>query len=496
MHLNLGVILHESASSDPDKIAIRLNERTLTYAEVDREARVIATGLRELGIAPGQAVAVLIPNVPEFTATYFGVLYAGCTVVPINVLLSAPEITYHLEDSEAKLLIAHPFFAESARAGASEADVPVIMSNGEGDDTLEAMATLPPLADLHATLPTDTAVILYTSGTTGKPKGAELTHSNLFLNCSVVVPRLLPIRSDEVMIATLPLFHSFGQTAVQNASIVAGATITMLPRFTPEDALQIMERDRVTIFAGVPTMFFALLHHEAEREHDLSALLYCMSGGAPMPVEVMKAFEKKFPVEIYEGYGLSETSPVASFNMVGRPRLPGTIGYPVWGTEMRIVDEQDRPLPDGEPGEICIRGHHVMKGYLKRPDATKEALRGGWFHSGDIGTRNPEGYFTIVDRMKDMILRGGFNVYPREIEEVLYSHEAIIEVAVIGIPDPEKGEEIKAVIALAPGAELSADDVIAYCKERLAAYKYPRVIEFRDSLPKGSTGKILKRELA
>jgi len=496
MHLNLGVILHESASSRPDEIAIRLNERTLTFAEVDREARVIATGLKELGIAPGQTIAVLIPNVPEFTTTYFGILYAGCTVVPINVLLSAPEITYHLEDSEAKLLIAHPFFAESARAGASPADVPVIMSNGEGDDTLEAMATLPPLADLHATLPTDTAVILYTSGTTGKPKGAELTHSNLFLNCSVVVPRLMPVRSDEVMIATLPLFHSFGQTAVQNAAIVAGATITMLPRFTPEDALQIMERDRVTIFAGVPTMFFALLHHEAEREHDLSALNYCMSGGAPMPVEVMKAFEKKYPVEIFEGYGLSETSPVASFNMVGRPRLAGTIGYPVWGTEMRIVDEQDRPLPDGEPGEICIRGHHVMKGYLNLPDATKEALRGGWFHSGDIGTRNPEGYFTIVDRKKDMILRGGFNVYPREIEEVLYGHEAIIEVAVIGIPDPEKGEEIKAVIALAPGAELSADDVIAYCKERLAAYKYPRVVEFRDSLPKGSTGKILKRELS
>jgi len=243
-------------------------------------------------------------------------------------------------------------------------------------------------------------------------------------------------------------------------------------------------------------MYFALLYHESEREYDLSALQYCMSGGAPMPVEIMKAFEKKFPVEIYEGYGLSETSPVASFNMVGRPRLPGSIGYPVWGTEMRIVDDQDRPLPDGEHGEICIRGHHVMKGYLKRPDATKEALRGGWFHSGDIGTRSPEGYYTIVDRMKDMILRGGFNVYPREIEEVLYAHEAIVEAAVIGVSDPEKGEEVKAILALAPGAELSADDVIAFCKERLAAYKYPRIVEFRDSLPKGSTGKILKRELS
>jgi long-chain acyl-CoA synthetase len=215
-----------------------------------------------------------------------------------------------------------------------------------------------------------------------------------------------------------------------------------------------------------------------------------------MPVEIMKAFEEKYPVQILEGYGLSETSPVASFNMLGRPRQPGSIGYPVWGTQMRIVDENDRPLPDGEPGEICIRGHHVMKGYLNRPDETKEALRGGWFHSGDIGIRSPEGYFTIVDRKKDMILRGGFNVYPREIEEVLFSHESIVEAAVIGVPDPEKGEEIKAVIVVAPGAELSAEDVIAFCKQRLAAYKYPRIVEFMEALPKGSTGKILKRELS
>jgi len=310
-----------------------------------------------------------------------------------------------------------------------------------------------------------------------------------------VIPRLVPVDTDAVMIAVLPLFHSFGQTAVQNAAISAGGTITMLPRFTPEAALQIMERDRVTVFAGVPTMYFALLHHQFEREYDLSALKHCMSGGAPMPVEVMKAFEKKYPVEILEGYGLSETSPVASFNMHNRPRKPGSIGYPVWGTEMRVVDDEDRPLPDGKPGEICIRGHHIMKGYLNRPDATKEALRGGWFHSGDIGVRSPEGYFTIVDRKKDMILRGGFNVYPREVEEVLYSHPAIAEAAVIGVPDEEKGEEVKAIVVLAAGAKLSAEELIAFCKERLAAYKYPRLVEFRDSLPKGSTGKILKREL-
>jgi len=496
MQLNLGLILHESAANRPDHIAVRLNERTLSYEEVDRQARGIATALLERGIVPGQTVALLIPNVPEFTIVYFAILYAGLTVVPLNVLLSAPEITYHLQDSNAKLLIAHPFFAESAKAGAAAAGVPIVWSSGEGDDSLDAMARQAPLAELHPTLPTDTAVILYTSGTTGKPKGAELTHSNLFMNCSYVIPRLVPVDADAVMIAVLPLFHSFGQTAVQNAAISAGGTITMLPRFTPEAALQIMERDRVTVFAGVPTMYFALLHHPFEREYDLSALRHCMSGGAPMPVEVMKAFEKKYPVEILEGYGLSETSPVASFNMHDRPRRPGSIGYPVWGTEMRIVDDEDRPLPDGKPGEICIRGHNIMKGYLNRPDATKEALRGGWFHSGDIGIRSQEGYFTIVDRKKDMILRGGFNVYPREVEEVLYTHGAIAEAAVIGVPDEEKGEEVKAIVVLAPGAKLSAEELIAFCKERLAAYKYPRLVEFRDSLPKGSTGKILKRELA
>jgi long-chain acyl-CoA synthetase len=496
MQLNLGVILRESVRTRPDHTAVRFNERDLSYAEIDRQARGIATALLERGIAPGESVALLIPNVPEFTTAYFGILYAGGTVVPLNVLLAAPEITYHLQDSGAKLLIAHPFFGESVREGAAAAGIPVIWSSGEGEDDLDAMAAQPPLADLYPSMPTDTAVVLYTSGTTGKPKGAELTHSNLFMNCSVVVPRLMPFGSEIISIATLPLFHSFGQTAVQNAVIAAGGTITMLPRFTPEDALNIMERDKVTVFAGVPTMYFSLLHHEHERHYDLSALKSCMSGGAPMPVDVMRAFELKYPVKILEGYGLSETSPIASFNMEGRPRKPGTIGYPVWGTEMRVVDDEDRPLPDGEAGEICIRGHHVMKGYLNRPDATKDALRGGWFHSGDIGNRSPEGYFTIVDRKKDMILRGGFNVYPREVEEVLYAHDAIVEAAVIGVPDDAKGEEVKAVLALAPGAELSAEDVIAFCKERLAAYKYPRIVEFMDALPKGSTGKILKRELS
>ncbi|MDH3212408.1 MAG: long-chain fatty acid--CoA ligase [Myxococcales bacterium] len=494
MTLNLGSILQAAAHERPTHPAIRLGERTVSYADLDRAARGVATSLRARGIEPGETVAILVPNLPDFTVAYFGILYAGCTVVPLNVLLSAPEVTYHLEDSNARLLVAHPLFGDAVRAGASDAGVPVVWAGGEGDDSVEAMAAADPAVALHATSPADTAVILYTSGTTGRPKGAELTHSNLLINCAVVVPRLVPIGVDDVTLATLPLFHSFGQTCVQNASIAAAATFTLLPRFTPDDALEIMERDRVTVFAGVPTMYFALLHHEG-RQYDLSSLHFCMAGGAPMPVEVMKAFEAKYPVKILEGYGLSETSPVASFNMLNRPRKPGSIGYPVWGVEMAILDELDRSVPDGEPGEICIRGHNVMKGYLGRPDATKEALRGGWFHSGDIGVRDPEGSFTIVDRKKDMIIRGGFNIYPREVEEVLFSHPAILEAAVIGVPHEKHGEEVKAIVVPRPDQGLTVEAVVAFCKERLAAYKYPRIIEFAESLPKGPTGKILKRNL-
>jgi long-chain acyl-CoA synthetase len=494
MHLNLGSILAGSADLHPERVALREASRALRYGELDRAARGVATALRARGIAPGESVALLVPNVAEFTIAYFGILYAGCTVVPLNVLLSAPEVEYHLKDSRARLLIAHPLFDGPARAGAEAARVPLVVAAGTGAGSLAELAASDPLPALHPTAATDTAVILYTSGTTGKPKGAELTHSNLFVNCAVVVPKLLPPREDDVALGVLPLFHSFGQTCIQNATIAAGGCFSLLPRFAPEDAFAVMERDGITLFAGVPTMYFALLHHEPARRYDLSKLRFCMSGGAPMPVEVMKAFEAKFGVEIFEGFGLSETSPVASFNMQGRPRTPGSIGYPVWGVEMAILDDEDRPLPDGERGEICIRGHNVMKGYLGRPDATREALRGGWFHSGDIGIRDADGSYRIVDRKKDMIIRGGFNVYPREVEEVLYAHPAVVEAAVIGVPHESHGEEVKAVVVSRDPA-LAKDALIGWCKERLAAYKYPRIVEFSESLPKGPTGKILKREL-
>ena len=495
MSLNLGTILSTSARERPEHAAVRLNDTELSYAEVDRAARGIATGLHEIGIHPGDHVALMLPNVLEFPQAYFGILYAGCTVVPLNVLLSAPEVSYHLQDSDSKLLIAHPLFEGPASEGAQGAGVSVVWA-AEGSPGLHDLALREPLQALYPTDEQDTAVILYTSGTTGKPKGAELTHSNLLLNCSAVVPRLIPLAKDDVALGTLPLFHSFGQTCIQNATVAAGGTMTLLPRFTPQDALEIMQRDRVTLFAGVPTMYFAILNHEGGDQYDLSSLRYSLTGGAAMPVEVMKRFEEKYPVQILEGYGLSETSPVASFNKLDRPRKAGSIGYPVWGVEMAILDEKDRPIPDGERGEICIRGHNIMKGYYKRPDASAETLRNGWFHSGDIGIRDEDGSYRIVDRLKDMIIRGGYNVYPREVEETLYAHPAIIEAAVIGIPHESLGEEIKAVVTLGAGQHTTPDEIIAYCKQHLAAYKYPRQVEFIEALPKGPTGKILKRELS
>jgi len=492
MQLNLGCILQGSAAQQPDRVALRLENRSLRYADLDRAARGVASALQARGIEPGQRVALMIPNVPEFSIAYFGILYAGATVVPLNVLLSAPEVEYHLRDSDSRLLIAHSLFAEPASDGAERAGVPLI--SADDAEGLSALAAGKGVEGLAPTRPGDTAVILYTSGTTGKPKGAELSHSNLFLNCALVIPRLVGLTQNDVALATLPLFHSFGQTCVQNAFIAQGASFTLLPRFEPGLAFETMARDGVTLFAGVPTMYFGLLHHEADSLPDLSSLRWCLAGGAPMPVEVMRAFEEKFSVQILEGYGLSETSPVASFNVVDRPRKPGSIGYPVWGVEMQIVDDKDRPLPDGERGEICIRGHNVMKGYLGREAATAEAMRGGWFHSGDVGIRDEEGAFFIVDRVKDMIIRGGFNVYPREIEEVLYAHEALVEAAVVGVPHERHGEEVKAVVVSTDPA-LDAETVIEWCKERVAAYKYPRIVEFVQELPKGPTGKILKREL-
>jgi long-chain acyl-CoA synthetase len=338
-------------------------------------------------------------------------------------------------------------------------------------------------------------VILYTSGTTGHPKGAELTHGNLISNTEVSRADIVRAQPDDVIFGGLPLFHVFGQTVALNVAVAAGACLTLLPRFDAEHALQIIAGHGVTVFEGVPTMYVALLHQPDRADYDVSALRMCISGGAALPVEVLRGFEAAYGVPVLEGYGLSETSPVASFNHPGRERKPGSIGTPIRDVELRLVDELDHEVPPGEVGEIVIRGPNVMKGYWQRPEATKDALRSGWFHTGDLARVDEDGYFYIVDRKKELIIRGGYNVYPREIEEVLYEHPAVAEAAVIGVPHPSLGEEVAAAVALKPGADVSAEDLRAYVKGQVAAYKYPRHLWLVDELPKGATGKVQKRDI-
>jgi long-chain acyl-CoA synthetase len=510
MSLNLAVLLRESAKlyeSDESRVALSLGDTELTYAQLHAYVRRFAGALEHLGIDRGQNVALLLPNVPHFTIAYFGCHYAGAAVVPLNVLLTADEIVHHLDDSDAVALVTWEALYPQARAAVDRVDRcrHLIVAKPDGGDVAAEPGThnmtaligsADPVDDLPATMPDDTAVILYTSGTTGRPKGAELTHFNMFFNAHYAGTQLMDLGPDTVALATLPLFHSFGQTCIQNATIGVGGKVVLLPRFEPEAALELMSRHRVTYFAGVPTMYFALLHCPAASEYDLSALQWCLCGGAPMPVEVMNAFDSKYGVSILEGYGLSETSPVASFNVIDRPKKVGSIGQPIRGVEFKLTDAEGRTIETADvPGEIWIKGHNVMKGYYGRADATAEAIRDGWFRTGDVARRDADGYYFIVDRIKDMIIRGGFNVYPREIEEVLYGHPAVAEAAVIGVPHERHGEEVKAVLALKSGATASADEIVAYCKERLAAYKYPRIVQFVDALPKGPTGKILKRAL-
>jgi long-chain acyl-CoA synthetase len=490
---NLAKLLTDTAGRSPERAAIRLDERELSYAELDRAAARVAGLLRAKGIRPGDRVGVMLPNVPYFAVVYYGILRAGGVVVPMNVLLKEREVGYYLSDPGARLLFAWHQFADAAHGGSDRAHADcLLVEPGDFEGLLGRSDPVEEVAERDAG---DTAVILYTSGTTGTPKGAELTHHNLRRNAEISAG-LFGIDANTVTLGALPLFHSFGQTCGLNATIGVGGCLTLIPRFDPGRALEIIERDRVTVFEGVPTMYAALLAHPEHSGFDTSTLRVCVSGGAAMPVEVMRSFELAFGCAILEGYGLSETSPVASFNHPDRVRKPGSIGTPIEGVEMRVVGEDGVELADGEVGEIVIRGHNLMKGYWRRPEATAGAIRDGWFHTGDLGRVDEDGYFFIVDRKKDMVIRGGYNVYPRELEEVLYEHPAVREAAVIGVPHPELGEEVGAAIVLAPGASVDEADIVDFVKGQVAAYKYPRVVWFVAELPKGATGKILKREIA
>ncbi|WP_017610045.1 long-chain-fatty-acid--CoA ligase [Nocardiopsis xinjiangensis] len=516
--LNLSVVLEDGARNVPEKECLVFGDLRLNYALTNAIANQVANLLVSRGVRPGDRVALASPNLPYFPFVYYGALKAGAIVVPLNVLLTPREIAFHLEDSGAKALfsftgspdlpLGERAFEAFQQVDACETYIDLPASPGATESTIEGAETLwkaveaqPTEFESVRTEADDTAVIIYTSGTTGRPKGAELSHHNLMMN-SVGAASLVNTHPDgrDVALAVLPLFHIFGQTVMLNAALYRRATLVLMPRFDGNEALSLMEKEGVTAFAGVPTMYWGLLNAVKEAEpgtYDLESIagnvVDSVSGGAALPAQLAEDFTKTFGVGIKEGYGLSETSPVVSFNNPKVKAKTGSIGRPIWGVEIKLIDgdwnEQD------EVGEIAVRGHCVMKGYHNRPEANAEVIKDGWFRTGDIARRDEEGFYFIVDRSKDMIIRGGYNVYPREIEEVLMTHEAVSMAAVIGIPHDARGEEVKAFVIRQPGASIEAAELVEWAKERLAGYKYPREIEFRDELPMTSTGKILKREL-
>ena len=493
MNESLAHNLTASVQRYPDSPALLIDDAVITYSELDDATARVAGLLRERGLVPGDRVGIMLPNVPQFAFVYYGVLRAGGVIVPMNVLLKQREVEFYLRDSEAKLIFAWHELAGEAERDAAAVDAECIVVEPESFERL--LAAVEPVEEVADRAASDTAVILYTSGTTGKPKGAELTHSNLAINADVS-KALFSLDHDDVVLGTLPLFHAFGQTCALNAAVSAGSSLALIPRFSADRALATVQREGVTVFEGVPTMFSALLHHPEREQFDVSTLRVCVSGGAALPVEVLRGFEQAFGCVILEGYGLSETSPVACFNHPDRERKPGSIGTPIEGVEMRLVDDHRQEVASGEVGEIAIRGHNVMKGYWNRPDATADAIdSAGWFYSGDIARIDEDGCYFIVDRKKELIIRGGYNVYPREIEEVLYEHPAVREAAVVGIPHSELGEEVGAAVALKPGETVTESEIRDYVKANVAAYKYPRHVWFVDELPKGPTGKILKRAI-
>ena len=490
---DLNSLLSRAAADHGDRPAVRLDDLVLTYSQLhDAAGRVMAL-LTSLGVGPGDRVGIMLPNVPAFPVAFYGALGAGAIVVPMNPLLKNREVAYYLGDSGAKVLFAWHEAATEAGKGAAGTGTQVLEVDAPGIDALLAgLAPVPSAADRAGD---DDAVILYTSGTTGRPKGAELTHANLTRNAELASAELLNADPNDVSLGCLPLFHVFGLTACLNAAIAAGSCLTLLPRFDAGKALDILGRDTVTIFAGVPTMYAAMLHHRSAATADTSSLRTCISGGASMPLEIMRGFEQAFGCTILEAYGLSETSPLASFNHPDRGRKPGSIGTPVAGVEMRVVGHDGTGLPTGQVGEIAIRGHNVMKGYWGKPHATAQAIPDGWFRTGDLARTDEDGYFFIVGRQKDLIIRGGYNVYPREVENALHEHQAVAQVAVIGIPHTELGEEIGAAVQLKPGTTATPAELRAFARERVAAYKYPRHVWFVRELPKGPTGKVLHREV-
>jgi long-chain acyl-CoA synthetase len=507
--MSVASILAETARRTPERTALIIGEHAITYGPLWDQTRAYAAALRERGIGPGTRVAMLVPNVPDFARVYYAVLALGAVVVPVHLLFKAEEIEYVLRDSGASVLVAAAPMLGEALPAAAAADVPVLTVLVPDDAAARVPAPrledeargVAPIRHLTSVNPLAPATILYTSGTTGRPKGAVSSHLALIEQVHCALIDMADVQPDDVLFGGLPFFHTFGQSSVLNMGFRRGATVLLLPRFDPAEALAMMLKHRATIFTAVPTMFLGLVQAAANLSApgDLPPLKYAVSGGAALPVTLLEAFEQTFGAQVHEGYGLTETSPTVSFNYVGEPIRPGTVGRPLWGVDVEIADPviEDRVvfLSPGELGEIVVRGHNLFKGYLGNPGATASVVVEGWFRTGDLGTKGEDDVVTIVDRKKDMIVRNGYNVYPREVEDVMLRHPAIAQVAVFGIADTTHGQEVHAAVVFKPGATASSEEIVAFTRDRIAAYKFPREVHIYQQLPIGGSGKLLKREL-
>ncbi len=511
--MNLVLRVQETAMTQPEKIAYHFMGKDTSYAEFDQSVSMFASALQQLGIGRGDNVAFLLGNTPHFLISLYATMRIGATAVPVNPIYTPDEISYIIHNSDAKAVIALDLLLPLVeRAAGAFTTVEHYVICETVPETPEKIAALPeavkakvrsfsqliltgkPDVEPVTVDENETAVILYTSGTTGRPKGAMLTHGNLYSNARDVAD-YLDFTEEDRIVATLPVFHVFALTVVVNAPLVKGATILLVPRFSPADIFSIVKEKQATIFAAVPTMYNFLYQFPESNPADFETVRVAISGGSSLPVALLHNFEEKFNVRMSEGYGLSEASPVTCFNPLDRDRIPGSIGTSIINVENKVVDELGVEVPDGQVGELIVRGPNVMKGYYKMPEETEATIRDGWLYTGDMAKRDEEGYFYIVDRKKDLVIVGGFNVYPREVEEVLFTHRDIVEAAVIGLPDADFGEAVHAFVVLKDGVAATEASLMAFCAEHLAKYKVPKRIEFLDELPKNTTGKILRRSL-
>ncbi len=497
--MNIANLLIESASRRHDHPAIRFMGREVNYGELHRQVDRLSHGLVHSGLQPGDVCILMMPNSIEWVTSYYALATVGAIVLPVNFLYRKGELIHIFKDSGARAFIGHKDYLEHpCQAMESSPEINLRIALGAKRDQ-----GFIPLEDLFIgekpypafqTGKDDTWAIVYTSGTTGLPKGAMLTHYNM-ANNAITVAKMRTTDPMDVVLGVLPFFHIYGQTSVLNASIYLGLTIRLWSHFEAEELFSAIEEEKSSILIAVPTIFNRLVKLGEARPPKRSSLRFCVSGGASLPVEVLRRFEELFQTTIYEGYGLTECSPVCIENPFSRPTRPGSIGLPIPGFEARVVNDQDEDVPTGGVGELIVRGPGVMKGYHNQPEATAETIRGGWLYTGDLARQDEDGYLYIVDRKKDMIIRGGYNVYPREIEEILYTHPEVMEAAVLGIPDPDLGEEVAAAVVLRPGAQTTPEELRQFVKEQVAPYKYPRRIFLVGELPKGPTGKILKRSI-